>query len=87
MRTLGMQGEGDYLFHNRGDGTFEDVSKKAGTDDPQHAMSGRNLADYDNDGWPDLFLANDAGPNFLYHNRHKRHLRRGWHAGRRGPRQ
>jgi hypothetical protein len=67
----GMQGEGDYLFHNRGDGTFEDVSKKAGMDDPQHRYGlGAIWADYDNDGWPDLFLANDAGPNFLYHNRH-----------------
>jgi len=67
----GMQGEGDYLFHNRGDGTFEDVSKKAGMDDPQHRYGLSAIwADYDNDGWPDLFLANDAGPNFLYHNRH-----------------
>jgi hypothetical protein len=67
----GMQGEGDYLFHNRGDGTFEDVSKRAGMDDPQNRFGlGAIWADYDNDGWPDLFLANDAGPNFLYHNRH-----------------
>jgi hypothetical protein len=67
----GMPGEGDYLFHNRGDGTFEDVSKKAGMDDPQHRFGlGAIWADYDNDGWPDLFVANDAGPNFLYHNRH-----------------
>ena len=67
----GMQGEGDYLFRNRGDGTFEDVSKKAGIDDPQKRYGlGAIWGDYDNDGWPDLFLANDAGPNFLYHNRH-----------------
>jgi len=67
----GMQGDSDYLFHNRGDGTFEDVSKKAGMDDPQHRYGlGAIWTDYDNDGWPDLFLANDAGPNFLYHNRH-----------------
>lgn len=67
----GMPGEGDYLFHNRGDGTFEDVSKKAGMDDPHHRYGlGAIWGDYDNDGWPDLFLANDAGPNFLYHNRH-----------------
>jgi enediyne biosynthesis protein E4 len=66
----GMPGEGDYLFHNRGDGTFEDVSKKTGMDDPQHRYGlGAIWADYDNDGWPDLFVANDAGPNFLYHNR------------------
>jgi hypothetical protein len=68
----GMPGEaGNYLFHNRGDGTFEEVSKKAGMDNPQHRYGLSAVwADYDNDGWPDLFLANDAGPNFLYHNRH-----------------
>jgi hypothetical protein len=68
----GMPGEsGNYLFHNRGDGTFEDVSKKAGMDNPQHRFGlGAIWADYDNTGWPDLFLANDAGPNYLYHNRH-----------------
>ena len=67
----GMVGESDFLFHNRGDGTFEDVSKKAGVDDPNHyygltAMWG----DYDNDGWLDLYVANDAGPNYLYRNKH-----------------
>src|ERR1700756_1320321 len=67
----GMPGEGDYLFHNRGNGTFEDVSKKTGMDDPQHRYGlGAIWGDYDNDGWPGLFVANDAGPNFLYHNRH-----------------
>jgi hypothetical protein len=73
----GMPGEaGNYLFHNRGDGTFEDVTKKAGMDNPQHRYGlGAIWADYDNDGWPDLFLANDAGPNFLYHNRHDEHVR------------
>ncbi len=67
----GMQGESDVLFHNRGDGTFEEVSKKAGVDDPKHRYGmGAIWADYDNDGWPDLFVANDAGPNLLYHNKH-----------------
>jgi hypothetical protein len=67
----GMEGEGDLLFHNRGDGTFEEVSKKAGMDDPQHRYGlGAVWGDYDNDGWPDLYLANDAGPNFLYRNKH-----------------
>jgi hypothetical protein len=68
----GMPGEsGNYLFHNRGDGTFEDVTKKAGMDNPQHRYGlGAIWADYDNTGWPSLFMANDAGPNFLYHNRH-----------------
>jgi enediyne biosynthesis protein E4 len=67
----GMEGESDLLFHNRGDGTFEEVSKKAGVDDPQHRYGlGSVWGDYDNDGWPDLYVANDAGPNFLYHNKH-----------------
>jgi len=66
----GLPGESDFLFHNRGDGTFEDVSKKAGVDDPDHRFGMQGIwADYDNDGWPDLYVANDAGPNFLYHNR------------------
>jgi len=67
----GMEGETDFLFHNRGDGTFEDVSKKAGMNDPaKHYGLGAVWGDYDNDGWPDLYVANDAGPNYLYHNKH-----------------
>jgi hypothetical protein len=67
----GMPGESDMLFHNRGDGTFEDVSKKAGVDDPHHYYGlGATWGDYNNDGWPDLYVANDAGPNFLYQNKH-----------------
>ncbi len=67
----GMPGESDFLFHNRGDGTFEDVSKKTGVSDPDHHYGMQAIwLDYDNDGWPDLYVANDAGSNFLYHNRH-----------------
>ena len=67
----GMQGETDFLFHNRGDGTFEDVSKKAHVDDPKHYYGmGVVWGDYDNDGWPDLYVADDAGPNYLYRNKH-----------------
>ena len=67
----GLPGESDFLFRNRGDGTFEDVSKKAGVDDPHHYFGMQGVwADYDNDGWPDLYVANDAGPNYLYHNKH-----------------
>ena len=64
-----MEGETDLLFHNRGDGTFEEVSQKAGVSNPGklHGM-GVIWGDYDNDGWPDLFVTNDAGPNLLYHN-------------------
>ena len=67
----GMQGESDLLFHNKGDGTFEEVSKKAGVSDPnQYYGLGVIWGDYDNDGWPDLFVADDATPNYLYHNNH-----------------
>ncbi len=67
----GMLGESDLLFHNKGDGTFEEVSKKAGVDDPRHYYGlGATWGDFDNDGWPDLYVANDAGPNFLYRNKH-----------------
>jgi hypothetical protein len=66
-----MEGESDFLFRNRGGGTFEDVSQKAGLSDPQklHGM-GVVWGDYDNDGWPDLYMTNDSGWNFLYHNKH-----------------
>jgi enediyne biosynthesis protein E4 len=67
----GMQGETDLLYHNRGDGTFEEVSKKAGVDDPDRYYGlGAVWGDYDDDGWPDLYVANDSGPNYLYHNKH-----------------
>jgi len=66
-----MDGETDFLFHSRGDGTFEEVSKKAGVDDPAGRFGlGVVWGDYDNQGWPDLLVANDTGPNFLYHNKH-----------------
>jgi enediyne biosynthesis protein E4 len=67
----GMQGETDLLFHNRGDGSFEEVSRKAGVSDPEGYYGlGVIWGDYDNDGWPDLFVADDATPNHLYHNNH-----------------
>jgi len=67
----GMHGESDFLFHNRGDGTFEDVSKKARVDDPEGRLGlGAVWGDYDNDGWPDLYVANDTEPNYLYRNKH-----------------
>jgi len=67
----GLAGESDFLFHNRGDGTFDDVSKKAGVDDPKHYYGlGVVWGDYYNDGLPDIYVANDAGPNYLYRNKH-----------------
>jgi hypothetical protein len=66
-----MEGETDLLYRNRGDGTFEEVSEKAGVNDPGklHGM-GVVWGDYDGDGWPDLYVTNDFGSTFLYHNRH-----------------
>ncbi|MGO9433550.1 MAG: CRTAC1 family protein [Terracidiphilus sp.] len=65
----GLPGEPDHLFHNNGDGTFTDVSKKAGVSDP-NAYYGFTaiFVDVNNDGKPDLLVANDSEPNFLYIN-------------------
>ena len=65
----GLPGESDLLYRNRGNGTFEEVSHKAGVaDDKKYYGLGTIWGDYDNDGWPDLFVANDSTPNYLYHN-------------------
>ena len=57
-----------WLFRNRGDGTFEDVTGKAGLHDPTSKSLGLTMLDYDLDGWPDVFVANDTQPNKLYRN-------------------
>jgi hypothetical protein len=57
-----------WLFRNRGDGTFEDVTAKAGLFDPTSKSLGMALLDFDQDGWPDVFIANDTQPNKLYRN-------------------
>ena len=64
------KGESSTLYHNKGDGMFEDVTKRAGLYDPASKALGIALLDYDNDGWLDLFVANDTEPNKLYHNNH-----------------
>ena len=56
------------LYHNLGGGKFEDVTVKAGLGDPTSKSLGITVFDYDSDGWPDLFVANDTQPNKLYRN-------------------
>ena len=60
----------DRLLRNRGDGTFEDVSEKAGITRAFGNGLGVAVGDYDADGWPDIYVANDATPNQLWMNRH-----------------
>ncbi len=58
-----------FLYHNNGDGTFTDVSEKAGILLQQTSYPlGVVTLDYDNDGWPDIYVASDSTPSFLYHN-------------------
>jgi hypothetical protein len=61
-------GETCWLFRNRGNGSFEDVTAKSGIFDSTSKSLGVALIDYDRDGWPDLFIANDTQPNKLYRN-------------------
>ena len=62
------QGSPNVLYHNNGDGTFTDVSKAVNVFQPKGKNLAVGAADYDNDGWPDLFVANDGMPAYLYHN-------------------
>ena len=64
------RGETCWLFRNRGDGTFEDVTAKSGIFDSSSKSLGAAIVDYDRDGWPDLLVANDTQPNKLYRNMH-----------------
>ncbi len=67
----GLRGAGDSLFHNNGDGTFTDVSKAAGVDDPDGYYGlGVVWADFNDTGWPDIYITNDSTPKYLYKNLH-----------------
>lgn len=63
------KGQSGVLYRNRGDGTFEDVTAKAGLTDASAKALGVALIDYNGDGWLDLFVSNDTQPNRLYENR------------------
>src|SRR5258705_1617119 len=62
------KGQSPTLYHNRGNGTFENVTQRAGLSDPTCKSLGVALLDYNGDGWMDLFVANDTEPNKLYKN-------------------
>ncbi|HEX8710357.1 MAG TPA: VCBS repeat-containing protein, partial [Terracidiphilus sp.] len=65
----GLKGAGDVLYHNNGDGTFTDVSKQAGVNDPNGYYGlGVIWADFNNSGHPDIYITNDSTPKFLYRN-------------------
>jgi cytochrome oxidase Cu insertion factor (SCO1/SenC/PrrC family)/tetratricopeptide (TPR) repeat protein len=66
---IGNENSPSQLFRNRGDGTFEDISHAAGVDKTAFSK-GVTAADYDNDGYVDLYVSNVTGANFLYHNKH-----------------
>jgi enediyne biosynthesis protein E4 len=65
----GLPAAANYLYHNNGDGTFSDVSARAGIRNTEgHYALGVLTFDYDNDGWPDIYVACDSAASILYHN-------------------
>jgi hypothetical protein len=67
---IGYKGAPDALYHNNGDGTFTDVTAKANVADKKLYFGFQAVfEDFDNDGWPDLFVGNDSNPNYLYKNK------------------
>jgi len=66
---IGLSGEADILYRNNGDGTFTDVTIAAGIKDPNYYGFGVVFNDFDNDGWPDIYVANDSNPNLLFRNK------------------
>ncbi len=67
---LDYEGETNKLFHNNCDGTFTDVSEKSGIGAYIGRTMGVTAADFDNDGWDDIYVSNDRTENFLFHNKH-----------------
>jgi len=67
---LDYEGETNRLFHNNCDGTFTDVTEKSGIGAYVGRTMGVTAADFDNDGWDDIYVANDRTENFLFHNKH-----------------
>jgi hypothetical protein len=67
---LDYEGETNRLFHNNCDGTFTDVTEKSGIGAFIGRTMGVTAADYDGDGWDDIYVANDRTENFLFHNKH-----------------
>jgi hypothetical protein len=65
---MAYDAEKDYLYHNNGDGTFSDVTDAMGIIDIDGRAMGVGAADYDNDGFPDIYVANDHTLNYLWHN-------------------
>jgi hypothetical protein len=67
----GLIGDTNLLYHNNGDGTFTDVSEKSGILKPGPRFSITAVSyDFDNDGWPDIYVAVDSEPSMLFHNNH-----------------
>ncbi len=67
----GLPGDTNVLYHNNGDGTFTDVSEKSGIlkPGPRYSITAVSY-DFDNDGWPDIYVAVDSQPSMLFHNNH-----------------
>jgi hypothetical protein len=66
---IGLTGEADVLYRNNGNGTFTDVTVAAGIKDPNYYGFGVLFNDFDNDGWPDIYVANDSQANLFFRNK------------------